>query len=311
MGPVVDDRPSDPPLIRALDGLATRPRTLYAVCLALMAAIGVADFLTGDQVLLFVFQLLPVGLLAWGVGLYAGLAGAVVASGTVLVTYVGIAGGFQTLHVWHAAVTLVSTSAFAWTVARLRADRRRIARLLEVERRLSREDALTTLASARAFHERLALEIDRMRRSGRPLSLLYLDLDDFKRINDERGHLAGDELLVRVGRLLLAGVRKVDLCARLGGDEFAVLMPETPAGDAIVVAERVRDGMLRSFREGGASVGMSAGLGTFTEPPVDAHVPLSQTDQLMYEAKRSGKNRIVARSFPEAPPPAPPTAPVP
>ena len=99
-------------------------------------------------------------------------------------------------------------------------------------------------------------------------------------------------------RLLLAGVRKVDLCARLGGDEFAVLMPETGAEDALVVAERLRDAMLKSFRDGGASVGMSGGLGTFSVPPVDAHVPLNQADQLMYEAKRSGKNRIVARTFP-------------
>ena len=257
----------------------------------------VPDRPPGDEVLLFVFQLIPVGILAWGGGLYAGLAGAVVASGAVLISYIAIAHGFRTIHGWHAAVTLVSTAAFAWGVARARVDRVRIALLLAKERRLSREDALTTLATSRAFHERLTLELDRMRRSAKPLSLLYLDLDDFKRINDERGHLAGNELLVRVGRLLLAGVRKVDLCARLGGDEFAVLMPETPAEEAMAVAERLRDAMLRSFREGGASVGMSAGLGTFAKAPVDADVPLNQADQLMYEAKRGGKNRIVARTF--------------
>jgi diguanylate cyclase (GGDEF)-like protein len=297
MGPVADDPPDDPPLLRGLDRLSARPALLFATAGGLMALIAAADIATGDEVLLFAFQLLPVGLLAWGAGAYAGLAGAVVASGAVLVSYVAIAGGFRTIHGWHAAVTLVSTAAFAWAVARVRADRLRIARLLEKERRLSREDALTTLASARAFHERLDLEIDRMRRSAQPLSLLYLDLDDFKHINDERGHVAGDELLVRVGRLLLAGVRKVDLCARLGGDEFAVLMPETGAEDALVVAERLRDSMLKSFREGGASVSMSGGLGTFTVAPVDGHVPLNQADQLMYEAKRGGKNRIVARTF--------------
>jgi diguanylate cyclase (GGDEF)-like protein len=296
MGPAADERPT-PALLRAIDRIAARSPALYVVAFAMMAAIGVADYLTGDEVLLFVFQLLPVGLLAWGAGLYAGLAGSVVASGTVLVSYVAIAGGLRTIHVWHATVTLVSTAALAWTVGRLRADRVRIAALLDSERRLSREDPLTALATARAFHERLHLEIDRMRRSGRPLSLLFLDLDDFKRINDERGHFAGDQLLARVGRLLSAGVRNVDLCARLGGDEFAVLMPDTGAEEALVVAERLHDTMLKSFREGGASVGMSAGLGTFRAPPLDVHVPLNQTDQLMYEAKRAGKNRIVARTF--------------
>lgn len=278
-------------------GLASRPVLLYAAALLGMAAVALADYATGDEVLLSIFQLAPVALMAWGGGLYAGLAGAVVASGAVFVTYVALAGEVRTIHAWHAAVTLTATSAFAWAVARGRADRRRIAALLETERRFSREDALTRLASMRALRERLALEVDRMARTGKPLSLLYLDLDDFKQVNDERGHTAGDELLVRVGRILAAGVRKVDLCARLGGDEFAVLMPETSASEALAVAERVQETMLRSFREGGASVGMSAGLGTFEAPPVDAEVPLSQTDQLMYEAKRAGKNRIVARVF--------------
>jgi len=104
----------------------------------------------------------------------------------------------------------------------------------------------------RAFRERLKLEVDRMRRHKKPLSLLYVDLDDFKRVNDQRGHGAGDETLVRVGRLLNALTRKVDLCGRVGGDEFAVLMPETNAQEALVVAHRVREGMLKSFAEGGA-----------------------------------------------------------
>lgn len=299
MGLAVDDGgpTPGPALARWLDRLAARRAVLYPVCLAAMAGIGFLDWLTGDEILLFIFQIAPVALLAWGGGLYAGLAGSAMAAGTVLVSYVVLAGQFRTIHGWHAVVTLVSTSAVAWGVARARADRDRIAALLEAERRLAREDPLTLLATARAFHERLVLELERMRRHGRPLSLLYLDLDDFKRVNDERGHLAGDQLLARVGRLIAGAVRKVDLCARLGGDEFAVLMPETGAADAMHVAERIRDGMLRSFREGGASVGMSAGLGTFETVPVDAQVPLNRADELMYEAKRSGKDRIVARVF--------------
>jgi diguanylate cyclase (GGDEF)-like protein len=299
MGPAVDEtgRPSGSALAHALDRLSERPAVLYAASVALMAAIGFADYVTGDEILLFVFQLVPVGILAWGAGVYAGLAGSVIASGVVLVSYVAIGGQMRTIYAWHATVTLVSTSALAWTVARLRDGRRRIAALLDSERKASREDPLTTLATARAFHERLTLEIDRMRRHSTPLSLLYLDLDDFKHINDERGHMAGDQLLARVGKLLHLATRKVDLCARLGGDEFAVLMPETGAADALHVAERIRDAMLKSFSEGGASIGMSAGLGTFATPPLDAQVPLNQADALMYEAKKSGKNRIVTRVF--------------
>lgn len=132
---------------------------------------------------------------------------------------------------------------------------------------------MTGLASVRAYHERLALEVDRMRRHGQPLSLMYLDLDDFKQVNDERGHRAGDELLGRVGRVLVASVRKVDLCGRLGGDEFGILMPETDAQEAAHVAQRVHEGLLKSFREGGAAVGMSAGLATFLRPPWTTRCP--------------------------------------
>jgi diguanylate cyclase (GGDEF)-like protein len=94
-------------------------------------------------------------------------------------------------------------------------------------------------------------------------------------------------------------VRKVDLCARVGGDEFAVLMPETGAQEALRVATRIRDAVSGSFAGGGASVAMSAGLGTFREPPIDAQAPIGLVDGLMYEAKRQGKGRVVARTFPE------------
>jgi diguanylate cyclase (GGDEF)-like protein len=296
-----DDAPRGPPgldFARLGDLLTRHTLVLYALSLALIVLVGVLDWWSGDQVLLYVLHLVPVGLLAWGRGAYAGLGGAIVATGVTLLAYRSAAGAFRTIHMWQGIVCFVSGAAVAWTVARVRHDRVRIVRLLEDEHRLAREDPHTGLPSARAFHERLALEIERMRRHGRPLSLLYLDIDDFKSVNDQRGHQAGDQLLARVGRILRATVRAVDLCARLGGDEFAILMPETSAEEAASVAERVRASIRSSFSEGGASVGASMGLATFDAPPIDAQAPLSVADGLMYEAKRSGKNRIVRRSVP-------------
>jgi diguanylate cyclase (GGDEF)-like protein len=280
----------EPTVVRWMGALERRPALLYAVTFALIALIALADYATGDQILLFILQLVPVAILAWCAGLYAGV---------VLITYVALAGGeFHTLHAWHAAVSFTSNAVVAWVVSRLKASRLQILLLLDVERRMAREDPLTELASVRAFRERLRLEVDRMKRHKKPMSLLYLDLDDFKRVNDERGHAAGDETLARVGRLLHALTRKVDLCGRLGGDEFAVLMPETGAHDAIVVANRVREGMHKPFSEGGAGIGLSAGVGTFLTPPMDEQVATNEVDQLMYEAKRSGKNRVIDRVFP-------------
>ena len=116
-------------------------------------------------------------------------------------------------------------------------------------------------------------------------------------MNDERGHLAGDQLLTRVGRLLLGATRKVDQCGRMGGDEFAVLMPETEPADAKAVAERVAEALRKPFREGGGGVGSSSGLGTFVSAPIDAQAALSVVDELMYEAKKGGKDRVVERLF--------------
>src|SRR5262245_2258184 len=127
MGPAVDDTanpPSGSPLARGLDVLAARPAVLYAACFAAMAAIGFADYMTGDEILLFVFQLLPVGVLAWCAGLYAGLAGSVIATAIVLISYVAYGGQMRTIYGWHAAVTLASTSRFTIAVWRLHDGRR-------------------------------------------------------------------------------------------------------------------------------------------------------------------------------------------
>jgi diguanylate cyclase (GGDEF)-like protein len=293
----------DPPyrpsgLVRALDALADTSLLLYAACLVFLMGTVYADVRTGGETVLTAFYLVPVAVLAWGKGLAAGLVGAFVSAGTAV--------GFEAAHageapsaaaVWNDAMVLVSSAGVAWAFSRLRANHVEILRLLDSERRLAREDALTGLASSRAFYERLTLEIERMKRHEKPMSLLYLDLDEFKLVNDEHGHRVGDLVLERLGRVLRAKTRTTDLCARLGGDEFAVLMPETAADAAYVVAQRIREGALQSFREVGPAVGVSAGLGTFSRAPVDAEAPMHLVDQLMYEAKRTGKNRIVERAF--------------
>ncbi len=103
----------------------------------------------------------------------------------------------------------------------------------------ARTDALTRLANRRAFDETLTQELARVQRNGAPLSLMVGDLDGFKRINDEFGHLIGDELLVRAGAAIEGAIRRGDRCFRWGGDEFAVLLPDTARDDASRVCERV------------------------------------------------------------------------
>jgi diguanylate cyclase (GGDEF)-like protein len=161
-------------------------------------------------------------------------------------------------------------------------------------------DEVTALHTRRHFNERLAIEVSRARRYGSPLSLLVLDLDDFKRVNDELGHLTGDSLLRRIGRLLRENTRQSDIVCRFGGDEFAILLPETTGSEAFTLAERIRLTAATEARaelDGGGQgrsiqVGVSIGGATFPKDCEEADELVAMADRLCLEAKRAGKNRV-------------------
>ena len=150
------------------------------------------------------------------------------------------------------------------------------------------------MANSRAFYERARLELARSRRSRQPLTLLHLDLDGFKHVNDRHGHAAGDRVLKEVARTLQATVRGTDLPARLGGDEFAVLLPETAPGPAQQAASKVQDALRDSMNEACYAVTCSIGPVLCLDPPADIYELLRRADALMYEAKDTGKDRITA-----------------
>ena len=168
---------------------------------------------------------------------------------------------------------------------------------------LAETDALTGLPNRRALRRRLTDDLSRARRYGSPVSLLLLDVDGLKRINDERGHGAGDRVIRRVADAIIATLREADLGARWGGDEFAVLMPDTPENAARHSAERLAAHL--RWRHGDAEpVSVSVGIATFdparaTFDParatyVDAEELAHRADEAMYHAKRAGRDRIHA-----------------
>ncbi len=166
-------------------------------------------------------------------------------------------------------------------------------------------DPLTGLANRTVLFDRLSLEIARARRHGHPVALGILDLDSFKPFNDRYGHVAGDRLLVEVGRALLDSIRDTDLAARFGGDEFVVLLPEADATQAVTCLERIRLRIARA-RVAGAEEGdtASAGIAVF-DPTVRSSVSVSawlrQADAALYAAKAAGRNRVlVAHGAPPA-----------
>jgi diguanylate cyclase (GGDEF)-like protein len=161
--------------------------------------------------------------------------------------------------------------------------------------RLMITDGLTGAATQRAFVEFLERELLRAKRHGRPLSLVMLDIDRFKEVNDAHGHLAGDYVLRGVAAVVRGEVRGDELFARYGGEEFAVVLPETVLEDAARFCERVRakvEQQTFTWKEQALHVTISTG-GTSTAADEDQATLVARADACLYEAKRSGRNRCV------------------
>ncbi len=172
-------------------------------------------------------------------------------------------------------------------------------RLYRLTKRLAITDELTDLFNYRFLQQRLDDEVGRADRYNKRLSLLMLNLDDFKRVNDTHGHLVGDRVLSEVGQLLKSTVREVDIVARYGGEEFTIILPETDASGAFIVAEKIREAIsMHRFpdSEGGHSVHItvSIGLSSFPTHSVDKESLLRSADDAVYHAKQTGKDRVRA-----------------
>jgi diguanylate cyclase (GGDEF)-like protein len=164
-------------------------------------------------------------------------------------------------------------------------------------------DPLTQLTNRRVLNERLDQEFARAARYKHTLACIMLDVDHFKKVNDTRGHIVGDQVLVQVAAAITATIRKTDVAGRFGGEEFLVLVPETPATGAQVLAERLRRAVASSggAQNGLPSVTISIGIAT-TELAVGTPLELLQrADEALYEAKRTGRDRVVVAKAPPTP----------
>jgi diguanylate cyclase (GGDEF)-like protein len=151
-------------------------------------------------------------------------------------------------------------------------------------------DSLTGVLVNRRFTERLHQEVGRARRYNYPVTLLFIDLDNFKKYNDQHGHQAGDQILCRFADMLKQSVREQDAVGRWGGEEFVVLLPHTDTREGTIVGERIR----HNIRQGLAGITVSIGLATFPTHAIDAVELIAKADTLMYEAKKEKDRMLVA-----------------
>ena len=165
--------------------------------------------------------------------------------------------------------------------------------VLDDSRRRAIRDELTGCATRGYGLERLQIELRRAFRTGRPVSILLFDIDDFKAVNDTAGHLTGDVVLQSVGGAVRQLLRTSDLCCRIGGDEFLVVLPETPPQGAMIVAEKLREKVSRLPLEHSApaTVSISVGYVTAEHGETDGLALVHKADRALYTAKREGRNR--------------------
>lgn len=162
----------------------------------------------------------------------------------------------------------------------------------------ARTDALTGLLNRRGFDSRMEFALALARRSGRPLSVVSLDVDHFKGVNDRFGHEAGDEVLRRLAQTLQQRLRASDVIARLGGEEFAVVLPDTAAEDARAIAQSIVDGMAAQEDPLVGRITVSAGIASLRDAPDSAVELLRRSDAALYAAKGQGRNRVCAEPEP-------------
>jgi diguanylate cyclase (GGDEF)-like protein len=253
----------------------------------LVGTLGAADYLTANELSFYLFYLLPVCLTTWYVNFSTGIFFAILSTGAWL------AADLYSGDEYSNAIVLFSNTVIrfgffiiaAYFVWRLRKSQ-------ETVQALARLDYVTEVFNSRYFHELLGIELSRSLRYGLSFTLVYLDLDNFKLINDRFGHDVGDSLIKFIAEGLKSQLRNSDVLGRLGGDEFAILFPETGQQEAEAVMSKVSNYIKERLNEKYSFITFSAGAVTFMSTPNSTEETIKIADQLMYSVKNSTKNGI-------------------
>ena len=273
--------------IQGLVSSSISKRLVVFISLSFLLLIDFLDYMIGGFLHLSVFLLVPVAFVTWNVGIQSGLLFSALSASYLMVDYALHPMMFPHPWVvlWDATVITVYFSVICLILTSLKS---------ELDRALqkSKTDALTGLWNSAAFYEIAEQERQRSNRYHHPFTLCFLDLDNFKKVNDVHGHLMGDKLLKKVSAILQGQVRSSDRVARLGGDEFVVLFPETGPEAAERLSSQLHQAINTCLKEELPLVTLSMGVVTYYDVPEKIDEIVHAADLLMYEAKKSGKNSL-------------------
>ena len=275
-------------LYRFFEALENRSPAFWLVAgLIWVGLLGALDWLTGNEITFSLFYLIPIILVTWTVNRSGGLLLSVLST-LMLLGAERAAGQIYSHSIIYFWNTLIRASFFiiiTYLVAELHKAQRE-------ERLAARTDFVTGVVNARYFNELLQMEVERIRRYPHPFTVVFIDVDNFKLVNDLFGHRMGDEVLRLIASELKAQLRSTDCIARLGGDEFALLLPSARQADAEVVISKVHTHLRAEMRHRNLPVTFSMGAITCSVPPFSAEQIINMADELMYEVKNSTKDDV-------------------
>jgi diguanylate cyclase (GGDEF)-like protein len=260
--------------------------------ITIIGLLGILDYVTGNEFTLSLFYLIPIVLVTWAVDAKTGLFMSFISALALLGAEVA-AGQTYSHPIYYLLNTLVRTLFYVvvvYLVAELQKSRKE-------ERLAARTDFITGAVNARYFNELLQMEISRIRRYPHPITLVYVDVDNFKLVNDLFGHKIGDDVLRCIATELKAQLRVTDTVARLGGDEFVLLLPSTRQPEARMVVSKVYASLIETMQQRNWPVTFSMGAVTCEFSPYSAEQLVNMADELMYEVKNTTKNNIRFRTW--------------
>jgi len=259
-------------------------------CLVIIASLGFVRYSTGRELSLSIFYLFPIffgtvsagkriGLLMSFLSIFSWLTADILLMDSFTDSFIPYVNEFFRLIVFILITLMIDELQNAY----------------KKQKNLATIDSLTGILNRRAFYESAEIELNRSRRFGDVLSVAYIDLDNFKIVNDTYGHNTGDELLHLVVDTIKKNIRSIDIFARLGGDEFIILMSEVSISSAFSAVRKIQKRVMELMTDYGWEVTFSAGLVVFKSPPGSVDDIIGISDSVMYAAKQAGKNRIVQK----------------